>query len=211
MSAPDGFLEDERKARIIISNIIKQKSNCAMCKNPWCCEMTVSLYPLEVRAILEAYPDLVTALRPKLEAQAAVERAYPLAVDYAGQHQRCAFLDDTGQCSIYDVRPVNCVLHALHVADGRGPERCGVVANNKGEGAAFVGCEKIRKDVSAGLIVVGKRHFGYELALYGGLASGVLHMQGIGDDLMYFPLNTMDGEHWKRFAAICEAEENGKR
>ena len=66
-----------------------------------CCKPSLTINSLEKEALkrfLEANPERVQKLR-------ALEKANP----HAGK--RCAFLDETGACAVYEARPIVCRTH----------------------------------------------------------------------------------------------------
>ena len=103
-----------------------------------CCAQYVSITPAEATWILTRYPEVVRARRRALKAQAVLEvecltqgtaeqgqAPSPLGTTaniYWRHRHACAFLKDSGSCSVYEARPLAC---RAHVVQGD-PAQCSV-------------------------------------------------------------------------------------
>jgi hypothetical protein len=72
-----------------------------------CCHLMVQVTPAEVEALV---PHVTGGVAERLRANAALVSGMDAGA-YRRARPRCAFLDDAGLCSVYDVRPVRCRSH----------------------------------------------------------------------------------------------------
>ena len=89
-----------------------------------CCHLMVRVTTAEVDALV---PRITDAIAERVRGNAELVRGLDAGA-YRRARPRCAFLDESGRCSVYDVRPVRCRSHVssdlatcLRVRDGDEP------------------------------------------------------------------------------------------
>lgn len=84
---------------------VRNKTACGGCSGGWCCNIPTTISTTDAERIRDKYG---FEFDPNAGVSPEVYKARPI-LRYA-EHTPCVFHKD-GKCSVYDARPVNCILH----------------------------------------------------------------------------------------------------